>query len=185
MIIIFGKNGMKLIKPFVIKTDIYGDRSFFEPYMNQMEWTDTNKLYSEHEEYEDTMYGRKMVHHYIKHIEQYDMGLKKYIMRLFKQLGINTKDFRCDFFLTKAGGSMPMHIDGMSKIAILIPLSKNTGALVCEDKTDKLHLVYQTLTILNTQISHGVEEPTEDRLLFRIAVHDVKFEDTGVYKKLT
>ena len=65
MIIIFGKNGMKLIKPFVIETDIYGDRSFFEPYMDQMEWTDTNKLYSEHEEYEDTMYGRKMVHHYI------------------------------------------------------------------------------------------------------------------------
>ena len=45
--------------------------------------------------------------------------------------------------------------------------------------------VYQTLTILNTQISHGVKEPTEDRLLFRIAVHDVNFEDTGVYKKLS
>ena len=113
------------------------------------------------------------------------MGLKKYVMRLFKELGINTKDFRCDFFLTKSGGSMPMHIDGMSKIAILIPLSKNTGALVCEDKSDRLELVYQTLTILNTQISHGVKEPTEDRLLFRIAVHDVNFEDTGVYKKLS
>ncbi len=175
---------MKLTNPFVIETDIKGDLNFFEPYMDQMEWTDTNKLYSKHEEYKDTMHGREMVHHYVKHIDTYDMSLKKYLMRMFKRFGINTKDFRCDFFLTKAGGSMPMHVDGMSKFAILIPLSKNTGALVCEDQSEKMELVYQTLTILNTQILHGVNEPTEDRLLFRIAVHDVNFKDIEIYKTL-
>lgn len=173
-----------LKKPFVIETDIKGDYDFFKPYMDQMEWTDTNKLYAEHEEYQETMYGRQMVYHYIKHISNYDMKLKKFLMKLFKDFGVPTKDFRADFFLTKAGGSMPMHIDGMSKVAFLLPLSKNTGPLVCEHNDYKLELCYQSLTILNTQISHGVSEPTEDRLLFRVAVHDVKFEDLGIYKEL-
>jgi hypothetical protein len=43
----------------------------------------------------------------------------------------------------------------------------------------------QTLTILNTQNSHGVNAPTKDRLLFRIAVHDLGFQDLGIYKELT
>lgn len=174
----------ELLKPFVIKTDIRGDYDFFEPYMNQTEWADTNKLYAEHDEYRETMYGREMVQHYIKHISQFDMKLKKFVLKLFKDFGVPTKDWRADFFLTKPGGSMPMHIDGMSKVAFLLPLSKNTGPLVCENKNDRLELTYQTLTILNTQNSHGVNAPTQDRLLFRIAVHDVYFEDLGIYKDL-
>lgn len=174
----------ELIEPFVITTNITGDYDFFKPYMNQMNWTDTNKLYAEHEEYQDTMYGREMVHHYIKHISKFDLKLKKFIIKLFKDFGVPTKDFRADFFLTKAGGSMPMHVDGMSKVAFLLPLSKNTGPLICENDNDKLELIYQTLTILNTQKSHGVSAPTEDRLLFRIAVHDIYFEELDIYKKL-
>ena len=174
-----------LIEPFVIKTDVKGDKEFFDPYMDQMEWVDTNKLYAEHEEYQDTMYGREMVYHYIKHVSNYDMKLKKYIMKLFKDFGVPTKDFRCDFFLTKAGGSMPMHVDGMSKVAFNLPLSKNTGPVVCEKDGETFEETYQNLIILNTQVSHGVKEPTEDRLLFRIAVHDVYFEELGIYKKLT
>ena len=73
-----------LKKPFVIETDIKGDYDFFKPYMDQMEWTDTNKLYADHEEYQETMYGRQMVYHYIKHISNYDMKLKKFLMKLFK-----------------------------------------------------------------------------------------------------
>jgi len=175
---------MKLHEPFLIETDIKGDLSFFEPYMDQMEWTDTNKLYADHEEYQDTMYGRKMVHHYIKHINKYDMKLKKFVIKMFKDFGVPTKDWRADFFLTKAGGSMPMHVDGMSKVAFLLPLSENTGPVVCEHDNKNFELTYQNLTILNTQVSHGVSAPTKDRLLFRIAVHDVMFEDLGVYKKL-
>jgi hypothetical protein len=77
-----------------------------------------------------------------------------------------------------------MHVDGMSKVAFLLPLSENTGPLVCEDGKDSLSLIYQNLTILNTQISHGVQEPSKNRLLFRIAVHDVYFKDLGIYKEL-
>jgi hypothetical protein len=175
---------IKLRKPFVIETNIKGDYNFFAPYMDQMEWTDTNKLYAKHHEYQETMYGRQMVYHYIKHISNFDMKLKKFVMKLFKDFGVPTKDFRADFFLTKAGGSMPMHVDGMSKVAFLLPLSENTGPLVCKNESDQLELTYQTLTILNTQISHGVNAPTSDRLLFRIAVHDVKFEELGIYKSL-
>lgn len=174
----------ELKDPFVITTDIKGDYDFFAPYMDQMEWTDTNKLYAEHDEYQETMYGRQMVHHYIKHISNFDMKLKKFVMKLFKDFGVPTKDFRADFFLTKAGGSMPMHVDGMSKVAFLLPLSNNTGPLVCESEDNMLELTYQTLTILNTQNSHGVNAPIEDRLLFRIAVHDVRFEELGIYKEL-
>lgn len=175
----------KLHDPFLIETDIKGDLYFFQPYMDETEWVDTNKLYAEHEEYQDTMYGREMVYHYIKHVSNYDMKLKKFVIKMFKDFGVPTKDFRADFFLTKAGGSMPMHIDGMSKVAFLLPLSKNTGPVVCETNDEKFELTYQTLTILNTQISHGVAEPTEDRLLFRVAVHDVMFEDLGIYKELS
>ena len=79
---------------------------------------------------------------------------------------------------------MPMHIDGMSKVAFLLPLSENTGPLVCENESESLSLTYQNLTILNTQNSHGVQEPSKDRLLFRIAVHDIYFNDLGIYKEL-
>lgn len=175
---------MKLTIPFVIETDIKGDYNFFKRYMDQSEWIDTNTLYSEYVEYQNTMYESKPVYHYIKHISNYDMPLKKYLINLFKQFGVTTKDFRCDFFLTKPGGNMPIHVDGMSKVAFLIPLTKNTGPLICEHNSDKLELVYQTLTILNTQIPHGVSDPTEDRLLFRIAIHDCNFHELGCYKQL-
>lgn len=174
----------KLTDPFVIETDIIGDLKFFKPYIKESNWVDTNQLYKNYNEYKETMTGREMVHHYINHITQYDVKLKKFILTLFKEFGVPTKDWRADFFLTKAGGSMPMHIDGMSKIAFLLPLSENTGPLVCEDDGEHFELTYKTLTILNTQISHGVKEPITDRLLLRIAVHDVLFEDVGVYQKL-
>ena len=80
---------------------------------------------------------------------------------------------------------MPMHVVGMSKVAFNLPLSKNTGPVVCEKDGETFEETYQNLIILNTQVSHGVKEPTEDRLLFRIAVHDVYFEELGIYKKLT
>lgn len=175
---------MKLVDPFVIETDIYGNYNFFESYMNQMNWTDTNILYANYDEFHNAMQGKKMMEHFIKHINEYDMPLKKYILNLFKQFGIKSKNWRADFFLTKEGGSMPIHIDHMCKVALLLPLSENTGTLVCKTENKEYKLTYQTLTILNTKISHGVYAPTKDRLLFRIALHDTNFEELGVYKKL-
>ena len=174
----------KLHDPFVIETDVKGDLEFFKPYLDKVQWTDTNKLYGEHEEYNQAMYGRKMVHHYIQHISDYDLKLKKFIVKLFKDFGVQSKDWRADFFLTKSGGSMPQHIDVKSNIAFLLPLSKNTGPLVCENEFDRVELTYQNLVILNTKQPHAVNSPSEDRLLFRVALHDVMFEDLGIYKVL-
>jgi len=173
-----------LYSPFVIETDIRGCKEDFDEYLNKGEWVDTNILYKDYEKYNTTMHGRNMVYHYVKHIDEYDFKLKKYIIKLFKELGIVTNDWRADFFLTKPGGSMPMHIDGMSKFAILIPLTLNTGPLVCETKNTRFSITYQNLTILNTQVLHGVESPTSDRLLFRLAIHDQLFENTGIYNKM-
>jgi hypothetical protein len=172
----------KLYSPFVIETDVKGDIDFFKPYMNQMEWTDSNILYGS--KIPEITGNKPMVKHFVQHISEYDRKLTKYVVTLFRELGIKTKDFRADFFLVKEGGYMPPHIDGMSKIALLLPLSLNTGPLVCETENTRFEILYQNLTILNTQVCHSVESPTEDRLLFRIGVHDVLFEDIGIYKDL-
>ena len=174
----------KLYDPFVIETDFQADVNFFEDYLDKVEWTDTNKLYGEHEEYNEAMYGRKMVHHYIQHVSEYDLKLKKFIVKIFKEFGVKSKDWRADFFLTKSGGSMPKHVDVKSNIAFLLPLSENTGPLVCENDNDKVTITYQNLAILNTKQPHAVNSPSNDRLLFRIAIHDIMFEDLGIYQAL-
>ena len=143
---------IKLHDPFVIETGIKGDYDFFAPYMDQMEWTDTNKLYAEHGEYQDTMYERKMVHHYIKHINEYDMKLKKFVIKMFKEFGVPTKDWRADSFLTKAEGSMPMHVDGMSKAAFLLPLSENTGPVVCEHNNKNFELTVRDIEVIESAL---------------------------------
>ena len=43
----------KLHDPFVIETDFKADVNFFQDYLDKVEWTDTNKLYGEHEEYNE------------------------------------------------------------------------------------------------------------------------------------
>lgn len=174
----------ELHDPFVIETDVKGDLEFFKPYLDKVEWTDTNQLYSKHEEYNQAMYGRKMVHHYIQHISDYDLKLKKFIIKLFKDFGVTSKDWRADFFLTKPGGSMPAHIDIKSNVAFLLPLSNNTGPLVCSNEENEVTLTYQNMVVLNTKQLHRVDSPSEDRLLFRVALHDVLFEDLGIYKTL-
>ena len=42
----------------------------------------------------------------------------------------------------------------------------------------------RNLAILNTKQPHAVNSPSKDRLLFRIAIHDIMFEDLGIYKTL-
>lgn len=171
---------MKVNYPNYVLTDIVGDQNFFKPYMDQMEWTDINTLYNDYDEYQETMTEEKPALQFIKHISEYDMPLKKFVLRIFKEFGIKTNDFRCDFFLTKPGGCLPPHVDHMSKISLLLPLTENTGVLTVGDA----EIIYQNMLILNTQILHGVQSPTQDRLLFRIAVHDFSFNDLPIVKSL-
>ncbi len=158
---------------FVLESDFRADPSFFDSYLDQTSWVDSNILYGRR--ISEVTGNKPMIKHYIKHIERYDYKLKKFVARIFKSFGISSRDFRCDFFLVKPGGHMPPHIDSQSKIAILLPLSPNTGPLICEDASVRKEYLYQTLTILNTQIKHEVLSPTEDRLLFRIGVHDCDY----------
>ena len=160
----------------IIETDIKGDIEFFQPYLDSLEWVDINKAYSDYSEYEKAMEFKKPHLQYIKHIENYDMKLKKFIVGLLKKYGIKTQDFRCDFFLTKPGGYLPAHVDEMAKIAILVPLTENTGALIVDEKEH----TYQNAVILNTRVLHEVKSPTKDRLLFRIAIHDFDFTDIQI-----
>ena len=147
--------------------------------MNQMEWENINELYGDYKEYTNTMTDTMPVEQYIKHISDYDMPLKKFLIKTFKHWGIKTQDFRCDFFLTKPGGSLPAHVDHKSKIAMLFPLVENTGVLKVESSPD---IVYNKMLILNTQAKHQVCSPEKDRLLFRIAIHDFMFENLS-YKQ--
>tara|TARA_B100001057_G_scaffold467722_1_gene526136 strand:- start:483 stop:995 length:513 start_codon:yes stop_codon:yes gene_type:complete len=162
------------VKTNYILTDVVPDLDFFSHYMNQMEWKNINELYGNHKEYTDTMTDELPVEQYIKHISDYDMPLKKFLIKTFKRWGIKTQDFRCDFFLTKPGGSLPAHIDHKSKIAMLFPLVENTGVLKVDSCPD---IVYNKMLILNTQAEHQVCSPEKDRLLFRIAIHDFLFEN--------
>lgn len=169
---------MKIETNYIL-TDVIPDVNFFSPYMNQMEWENINELYGDYKEYTNTMTDTMPVEQYIKHISDYDMPLKKFLIKTFKHWGIKTQDFRCDFFLTKPGGSLPAHVDHKSKIAMLFPLVENTGVLKVESSPD---IVYNKMLILNTQAKHQVCSPEKDRLLFRIAIHDFMFENLS-YKQ--
>jgi len=157
----------------VIETDISGDINFFQKYIDAGKWVDINEAWGNYDEYAKSLPGRKPKLHYINHITDYDIPLKKYLIKLFRRYNIKSTDFRCDFFLTKPGGYLPAHVDNMTRIAILLPLKENTGALVVEGK----EYYYQNMTLLNTLVEHGVLSPTQDRLLFRVAIHDMDFKD--------
>ena len=157
----------------VIETDISGDINFFQKYIDAGEWVDINEAYADYDEYSDALPHRKPKMQYINHINEYDLPLKKYLINLFKKYNIKSKDFRCEFFLTKPGGYLPAHVDHMTRIAILVPLKENTGALVVEGK----EYYYQNAVLLNTRVEHEVRSPTQDRLQFRVAIHDMDFKD--------
>jgi len=165
----------KQYPPFIVKTDISAEPNFLDEYMGQSEWIDANIL---HDEIIPTITNNKLMDKLdIKPIIEFNMKLKKYIALLFKQLGIKSRNFACDFYRVKAGGFIPSHIDSGSQISLLLPLNENTGALRCYDDDAMFEITYQSLIILNTQMRHGVESPTHDRLLFRIGIIDVSYEE--------
>ena len=165
------------MKQYGIQTDVNLGMEFFQEYFDKLEWVESFEHYGQR--IPDCTGGKKMSRLFIKHIppEMHDTKLRRFILSQFKKYGIKTKDFRCDFFLVEAGGSMPKHADLYSEIAFLMPLTKNPGALGIEDESGEVKVVYQDMFILNTKKVHWVEAPTEDRLLFRLAVHDFSYND--------
>lgn len=164
------------MKQYGLQTDLKKDFDWFKEYYDKIDWVESYEHYGDRI---PQMTGGKLCNDFwIKNIpvELQDVKLRKFVLGLFKKYGIKTKDFRVDFFLVKAGGSMPKHKDGKSSIAFLLPLSKNTGMLGIEDENGSVKILYNSMFILNTKKTHWVEEPTEDRLLFRLAVHDFEYE---------
>ena len=168
---------MKIIYPHIIESDIKGDISFFQPYLDMYEWEDIDDAYrKEYQNPNSVFHEKEPAFQYVKRIHHYDIPLKRYIVSLMNAFKVESKDLRCDFFLTKPGGFLPKHVDPRSRVAILVPLTQNTGPLVVENK----EYLYQTAVLLNTQREHEVKSPTEDRLMFRIGIHDKYFEELDI-----
>ncbi len=164
------------VKNSFITTDFTVDPTFWQTYMTG-EWQDSNKLYSEY--VSDATGGKEMNKFFVQEIHNFDRPLLKLIKSLWNEFGIRPRDFRCNFFRVLEGGNLPVHVDVKSECSFLIPVTKNTGALYVEEGT-KESIVYDTLTILNTKLPHGVEAPTQERIVFHMGIHDIKFGDLDV-----
>ena len=164
------------MKQYGLQTNLKKDLSWFQEYFDKLDWVESYEHYGE--EIPKITGGILMNDFWVKNIpiEMQDMKLRRFVLGIFKKYGIKTKDFRMDFFLVKTGGSMPKHKDRVSSIAFLLPLSKNTGWLGIEDEDGSIKVLYDSMFILNTKKTHWGEEATQDRLLFRIAVHDFPYE---------
>lgn len=167
----------ELVKDYFIKTDYRVDSTFWKPYMTG-EWQDSNKLYSEY--VSDATGGKEMNKFFVQEIHNFDRPLLKLIKQLWNEFDIRPRDFRCNFFRVLEGGSLPVHVDVKSECSFLIPITKNTGELYVEDNNDRESLVYDTLTVLNTKKPHGVESPTQERIVFHMGIHDTPFGDLNV-----
>lgn len=160
-------------KPFVITTDFTVESNFFDVYLSKGNWIDANILY---EEYVSTATGGKpMKLFFVQEIKEFDRPLLRLINSMFNGFNIKPKEFRCDFFKVLPGGELPMHIDQKAKISFCLPIIKNTGYTIFEEEDVTLKIKYQNLIVLNNLVSHGVTSPEEERLLFRIGVHDTFF----------
>lgn len=162
-------------RPFIITTDFTVEPDFFDVYLDKGEWIDANILYKD---YVSTATGGKpMKLFFVQEIKEFDIPLLRLINSIFKDFDIKPKEFRCDFFKVLPSGELPMHIDQKAKISFCLPIGKNTGYTVFEEGDVTLKIKYQSLIALNNLISHGVTSPKEERLLFRIGVHDTFFEE--------
>jgi hypothetical protein len=164
------------VKNSFITTDFTVNPTFWQTYMTS-EWTDSNKLYSEY--VSDATGGKEMNKFFVQEIHNFDRPLLKLIKSLWNEFGIRPRDFRCNFFRVLEGGNLPIHVDVKSECSFLIPVTKNTGALYVEEGT-KESIVYDTLTVLNTKLPHGVEAPSQERIVFHMGIHDTKFEELNV-----
>ena len=164
------------VKNSFITTDFTVNPTFWQTYMTS-EWTDSNKLYSEY--VSDATGGKEMNKFFVQEIHNFDRPLLKLIKNLWNEFGIRPRDFRCNFFRVLEGGNLPIHVDVKSECSFLIPVTKNTGALYVEEGT-KESIVYDTLTVLNTKLPHGVEAPSQERIVFHMGIHDIKFGELNV-----
>ena len=90
---------------------------------------------------------------------------------------IQSNDIHVRYYIQFAGGDLGMHKDYGTKCGINILLSENSGPVVYEDGEH-----YYTCALLNTQEDHAVPAYEADRLLYKISVMDLEYEE--VYERL-
>ena len=156
--------------PNFIETDYKTDANFFRSYIKPDLWEDSNELYKEYMSWENNKF-------FVQVIKQFDRPLLREIKKIWNYMGIRPREWRCNFFRVLPGGNLPLHKDTMSKISVVIPLTKMTGNLYFDDGTEVL---YHNMTVINTQVPHGVRPPTEERIVFHMGIHDTYFEEVKI-----
>ena len=170
------KINKKYYPPFLIHTDFGLNIDDFKNLLNETGWVDSNILYKDYLD-KATGTAKPWKYFFIKPINTFNMQMLRIINIIFKNFNISPKEFRCDFFKILPGGSLPFHIDQTSKISFCVPLTKNTCETFFEDGEVKCHVRYKKMVVLNNLIKHAVGSPTKKRILFRIGVHDISFEE--------
>lgn len=158
---------------FFIETDFKVDPEFWTPYFNE-KWEDSNALYSNY--LDNATGGKPMNKFFVQEILDFDRNLFRMIKTIWNHLGVRPNEFRCNFFRVLEGGELPKHVDQKSKSSIVIPITKNTGALYFEDDNNYDSIIYDSMVILNTLKPHGVKSPLTDRIVFHMGLHDIYFE---------
>lgn len=154
-----------------IETD-YKPKLDLRSYMNG-HWEDSNRLYSEYMSWENNKF-------FVQEIHNFNVPLLREIKNIWNMLGIRPYEWRCNFFKVLPGGEIPLHIDVKSQCSVVIPVTENTGALYFEDGTEVL---YDSMTVINTKVKHGVKSPTKERIVFHMGIHDVPFGDVNDPRK--
>ncbi len=163
-----------IYSPFLIKTDYTINKEYFTEILKDPVWHDSNELYAKYVKLATG--GKRMRLFFVKPLRNLNFPVLRAVNRLFKEFNIRPREFRCDLFKVLPGGMLPLHIDQKSKISFCMPLSVNTGHTFFEQDDIQLKVNYQTMIILNNQVSHGVSSPLQERLIFRIGIHDISFE---------
>lgn len=79
------------------------------------------------------------------------------------------------FYLLEKNSTLPFHVDLGTQCSINLILGEGDGAPVKFEQSGNEYTYKSAL--LNTSISHGVENKGDDRILFKISFMDNSFED--------
>lgn len=169
------KISKKFFPPFIICTDLKADLKDFSQDYNDLDWLDSNDLYKNY--IVTVTFGKKMKKFFVKELKKMSQSSLRLVATIFKSFNISPTEFRCDFFKVLPGGFLPYHIDQKSKISFCLPITKNTGYTHFKNESVEMKIQYQSMIVLNNKELHKVSSPTSERVLFRIGVHDVSFED--------
>ncbi len=166
----------EVIPPYIIKTNFKINHNYFNnSFCFDEGWENSNFLYRDY--ISKATQGKSMKKFYVKPVKKMDVKSLKLLISLFKIFSIKPKNFRCDFFKVLPGGSLPYHIDQKSKISLCLPLTINTSFTCFKRDNDDLRIKYDSLILLNNLVMHKVTSPTLKRMIFRVGVHDITFEE--------